>query len=449
MIVVTHLLKEVKGLYINRPQSILTLNTASLNFNCGTPLTNTFVVSVSSNVTCSKSFLWNLGTNNGWMYNNAPAPSSFTTPTNTITLTSANGNILPSNVSVTPIINGINYPVLTCTNSFAPFVSNAVVNGNLVLCVGNNSIYTISGLASGNIITWSSSNLQVATLSTGNQSQVTVNGISNGLTTITATITNQCGQVTTKSKIVNIGAPFLQNGIVTGLLWVKKTYNLPIPISFPTVLGATNYVWSIGPGEFGFPCPNAVATMPKFANGLQTFSTTTPTANIKTGTCTGTYKIYCNISNSCGSILAYDRDLELVAKGTSPCNPIVIQPNLKTFIINQNPVKNGKLYIQNNQLANIEIIEDTGGTTSNILNDELPCFIEYPQVYIPLPGTGKQITSTIEIQIYDMNGNKVYQKNVDKNQNNYELDIQHLKPSNYILYISQNGIGEKQIIIIE
>lgn len=180
---------------ISRPNPTFTLSPSSLTFVCGTPQTKTFTVSTTSSNSCSTSYNWNLGTNNGWLYNGSPAPASFSTTTSSITLTSASGNVLPSSVNVTPVLNSISYSQMSCTTSFSSFTSTASVNGNTVICPGGNSVYTISGLGTGNTVTWSSSNTAVATVSGGTQSQVTVNGVSQGLVNLIATITNPCGQL--------------------------------------------------------------------------------------------------------------------------------------------------------------------------------------------------------------------------------------------------------------
>ena len=416
-----------------------TLSSTPINsFSCGDSNPRTFTVTPANIPSGSiLTYQWNIGS--GWS-------GTATTSMNTITLTPLSGFTLPSAVSVTPKINGVSQSVLSSAPGRISFSSSATLSGNSIICTGNSSIYTINGLGAGNTVTWSSSKPLVASISGATQSQVSLNGLMNGVTNLTATITNQCGQVTTKSfNNITIGTPFLPNGVVAGSLWLR--YNFSAPVSFPPVISATSYNWTIGPGEDGFPCTVASNTLPKFANGLLTITTTTSNTLVYSRTCLGDFKIYCEISNSCGSVVAYDRDFTVGASGSSPCKiPTILT---KMFTLYQNPIKNGKLNIINNNIEIIDSFEDNGDTTSNIVVDDGPCFIEYPQVYIPLPGTGKQITSTIEIQIYDMNGNKVYQNNVDKNQNNFELDIQNLKPSSYILYISQNGVGEKQIIIVE
>lgn len=297
---------------ISRPNPTFTLSPTSLTFVCGTPQTKTFTVSTPNNNSCPTSYLWDLGANNGWLYNGSPAPASFSSSTSSITLTSANGNVLPSIVNVTPIVNGVNYSQMSCSTSFSSFTSNATVNGNIVICPGGNSVYTISGLGAGNTVTWSSSNTAVATISNATQSLVTVNGVSNGLVNLVATITNSCGQTVTKTKTLNIGVPVLPNannqfaGVVYGELWVRKNF-FPQTLSFPAILGANSYNWAITiDPDFPITCPSTGTIAAKFSsNNLQTISTTTPNASINFGNCLGQYIVTCTVTNQCGSTTAY------------------------------------------------------------------------------------------------------------------------------------------------
>lgn len=194
---------------ISRQVPTFTLTPSSLQFVCGTPQTKTFTVTSSSATTCPVVYSWNVGS--GWLYNGNPAPSSFNTTVPSITLASANPNVLPSSVTVTPILNGISYSSVTCTTSFTPFNSTASFPGTGVICIGGNYTYNIFNLGTNNTVVWSLSNSQFATLSNASQNQVRVNAIANGAVNLVATITNQCGQVSVLQKPLFMGVPLLTN----------------------------------------------------------------------------------------------------------------------------------------------------------------------------------------------------------------------------------------------
>ena len=93
------------------------------------------------------------------------------------------------------------------TVTLSPFTSTASITGSTAFCTfPTASNYTISAGA-GNTVTWSSSNTDVATVSAGTNSQVTVTTQSQGVFTLTALITNACGQTATKTLLINGGGP--------------------------------------------------------------------------------------------------------------------------------------------------------------------------------------------------------------------------------------------------
>jgi hypothetical protein len=194
---------------INRPNPTFTLAPGSVSFTCGTPQTRTFTVSTPNNISCSLSYTWNLGANNGWLLPNGnPAPANISTPTNTLTLTSANGNILPSNVSVTPVVNGVVYPVLTSNMNWTPFVNSASISGADVVCLGNTT-FNLLDLGQNNTVTWSINSAGVATISSSSQSNVTINATTSGAVEIIATINNPCQQTRIVRKNIWAGTPLV------------------------------------------------------------------------------------------------------------------------------------------------------------------------------------------------------------------------------------------------
>lgn len=426
---------SVKTVSILRPNPTFTLSPTALTFVCGTPQTKTFTVSTSNTLLCSTSYIWNLGANNGWLYNGLAAPATITTPTNSITLTSASGNVLPAPVNVTPNYGGSNLSTLTCTTSLPTFSSTASISGNAVTCIGSNSIYTLSNLGTGNTLTWSSSNTAIATVNSPTQSQVTMHGVANGTAILTATITNPCGQSVTKTFTINVGEPVVTS-VVGAYIWAKAG-GLNVPDSFPAVPSATSYNWVITVAASpDFPCAASVPKAKFVSNGLTTLTTTTPSATMNFGSCVQLYNLSCYAVNSCGSTLVYSKLIDVNVSGTSPC--AVTTP--VTSKIMQNPIKNGMIVIGTKEV-------DDSAPTSNIVAGDSPCYLDHlPYV---ASTSGKTANVPKDIRIYDMFGRQVYNKEVENSDQEITLSDANLRQGKYIVTITKNGIIEKHIIVVE
>ena len=139
-----------------------TLSPTSLNVSCGVQIAQTFTVTNVNNTSGTISYNWNLGTaNNGWLYNNSPAPQTFSTNTNSINLTRPANSAVLSNVSVTVILNGVAVSTRNCivtTNNPPTFI----VSGPDEICTSE--LYGIGGLPQGSSVTWSTSNQSVVSI---------------------------------------------------------------------------------------------------------------------------------------------------------------------------------------------------------------------------------------------------------------------------------------------
>lgn len=192
---------------ISRPNPTFTLSPTSFSFVCGTPKEQTFTVSTPNTISCSTQYLWSLGSGNGWLYNGSPAPENFITSTNSISLT-ASGNVIPSTVSVTPILKGNNLSKLNCNIVISPFTSTAIISGISSYCTFPTTATYLIDAGVGNTVAWSVSNPQVANISNPTNSQVTLTSkVSQGYFILSAVITNLCGQTTQKDLNIEIGAP--------------------------------------------------------------------------------------------------------------------------------------------------------------------------------------------------------------------------------------------------
>ena len=335
---------------------------------------------------------------------------------------------------------------MSCIVTRAAFINSATLSGNIVICPGGNGVYTISGLGAGNTVTWSSSNTAVATVSGGTQSQVTVNGLTNGAVNLIATVTNACGQVATPiTKAINIGAPFPLNGIDAKPIWIRASfYN--VDLTFNPILGTTSYYWTIEKdlSSDSFAC-GANKTDTKFSNNLTTLTTTTPTATLKIGSCTSNYVVTCTATNLCGSNVIYERYVTIGASGTSPCNT---NTTISKKIQIQNPIKNGVLVLKN--INNPILVEDDEVIISNILPGDDPC--EGPYLYDKSTLKKKNASSgpnQFKIEIYNLMGQNVFSNTFHTIDQEYNLKDINLKSGKYIVHINDGVTTQKEIIIIE
>ncbi len=198
---------DFNSITISRPNPTYTLDPPTLPIACGATPTQKFTVN-TTNSTCTATYVWSLGTNNGWQYNGTPAPATITTPTNTLTLTSAGGSTLPASVYVTPMLNGVSLPQLQCTTSLTPFTSSATISGVSSICTLQSLSYFTINAGANNSVTWSTSNTAFASVITQTNTQATVKALTPGLFYTKAIITNQCGQTVQKtSEPITIGTP--------------------------------------------------------------------------------------------------------------------------------------------------------------------------------------------------------------------------------------------------
>jgi hypothetical protein len=189
-----------------RPSIKLTsAGSTSLNIICGDLTSRTFTLENATSAGCITSYQWHMGSDNGWLYNNADAPDLITTTTNTLTLTPKCAQI-PKNVSVSA------YNGSTLLKTFAPVTVNLIspprlyeLTGPGELCQGASQTYQISNLTCDAAVTWSVypsgflteqriGNTLVLTNTSDIQIQVN----------LTASVTSTCGSAV-KQKTITTG----------------------------------------------------------------------------------------------------------------------------------------------------------------------------------------------------------------------------------------------------
>lgn len=163
---------------------------SSTTVSCNSTSPKTFTVNNVYNSPGTLSYDWEVGS--GWKYNGNPV-SNFTTTSNTIELTPF--LYPPSDVKVTTVLNSVSYPRLTSTVTLENYDPPSSITGDDVLCNVSTSTYAVDNLPSGSVIlSWSSSDENIATINPLNSYQASLTKKSVGSVTISAILENSCGQ---------------------------------------------------------------------------------------------------------------------------------------------------------------------------------------------------------------------------------------------------------------
>lgn len=312
--------------------------------------------------------------------------------------------------TVTNACNQPNTKSFLINTGSTTLVSNATISSPTNFCYGS-SAFTITGVLSGQNVTWSLSNTSIASLSGSSNSQTTLTTTGSGLQTIIATITNTCGQTATKSRTFWTGSP--------GFSILTTSSGIPYN-QFDLPLGS-----STGHPYWIFSCfsDDAVVTNYKITKNGQTFYK--PPVNGKliltadelgmVGGQTLSLKIV--PINNCGQIpKEVSRSVyrpTLCESGIGPgCNlarPVATEPNIYTVF--PNPSK-------------------------NIVNINLKNKTEY---------SNKELK--ISADLFDLFGNK--KSTIKINNNAATFSVSELNKGIYILKIYINNQIEIHKIVVE
>jgi hypothetical protein len=324
------------------------LSPTTINLACGATTAQTFTVNNIHN-TPNVNYTWNLGNNNGWLYNGSPAPSTISTgATNSISLVPDCGKAL-GNVTATATVGSTGYTTNASTISISqPGYS---ISGLSSICSGSSS-YSITGLLCNSSVVWTAPPSNIASLSslTGSPTTLTYNGTP-GDFTLTANVTS-CGVTTVVTLPVHGGAYSSSdytlgvNGSVSGYLpWCPgKSYGFAISNSG---LGATssNFAWTIPQGWTqnyisGYLC---VLNAPN--------STSPPTDNISV-----------SFTDGCGTTINKSMFLAYSSSACTPANNPCFEysPNPATSYLNVNVASSciGSTYIRK-----IELVQASTGNS--------------------------------------------------------------------------------------
>lgn len=204
---------QIFNIPIVRATPTFTLSPMSQGISCGTSVTQTYTVSMSAPApACTVSYRWDLGSNNGWKMGGVAAPTTPFSGSSSITLESLATNNHYGNVSVTPIINGVDQPTITSVTSFiAP--NFGLIGGSNSICTGTSSsfsVYPMPGYISS--IYWGLNsilpNYGATVVSVDNQyaSSTTLTKINSGVVDLSVSLTDACSQTYSRTRSgINVG----------------------------------------------------------------------------------------------------------------------------------------------------------------------------------------------------------------------------------------------------
>lgn len=370
-------------------QPFFNLSPTSTTVGCGSTSQYTFSVANVYNSPGTLTYVWSTS---GWS-------GTVNSSLSSVTLTPSSLTSLPSNVTVTPFLNGVAQPTRTCTVTRSPFSSSATISGNSALC--SSSTYSINGLLAGQSVTlWSLSNPSIATLSATSGNSTTLTKIGDGSVTLTATITNSCGQTTTKSLNLLLGTanpPGTISGPASVATGALVTY------SVASVPGATSYLWYL---------PYPYDTLTNFNYSGQrwqklTSSSSARTIQVYTGLGGISGLIQVMAVNGCGTSGA--RTLSVAHGGSGGGSPRMSNPDKSTGV---------KIY---------------PNPTTNIINVELDQSIK--------------TDSNIKAILYDSKGTEI--QLVEIINSTAKINVEDLPTGIYILSLNIDGKIESNKIYIE
>ncbi|WMI66848.1 T9SS type A sorting domain-containing protein [Aestuariibaculum sp. YM273] len=279
---------------IKIPTPEFNLQPTSVSFGCGSISSRAFTAVNVYNSPGAVSYNWNVGT--GWKQNGTPVNGTFTTTTNSITLEPVSGSVLPSNVTMTATLNGVVYPPKTTTISRSAMSQTiTAISGPSTICSGNtNYNFGTENVLPGQTVTWSLSNSSVASLSNTSNTGVTLNLIGSGEVTLTATISNDCGQSYSKTKKIFGGSPPFFNvarGTAQSETCDTKYHYVPFTIAnkSPLLTYSIN-VYGNNSGSFAYFTNDGFVL--EFTDTYNDWATFTVTASNSCGSRTVLHEVY-------------------------------------------------------------------------------------------------------------------------------------------------------------
>jgi hypothetical protein len=291
------------------------------------------------------------------------------------------------------------------------------ISGDDLFCSTSNS-YSISGLPSGAIVSWSTSNSSIASPNSPSSTTTTLSKAANGTINLYATVNNGCGST----------ASIVKNDIVVGNS-VAGYYN----VSSNTFV--QNGVSLINGGGSAF--------VPKNNSVLYSIQLTNPTISSPSWSVSGTYSTYYSGSNYLNLYMvapstSYSANNATdTIGGSGPCGTISKSFNFQVvangssfmMVASPNPTKN-----------NINVTVEETGTESK---EETIASMRRKSASGP--------ENTTKMELYDFNTSTLVKKWVfnEKNHKQYSLNILGVAPGIYLLKMTRDGKTMNTKVIVQ
>ena len=381
------------------PPPSFTFTPTSLSLACGDTAARTFTVT-PSNIPAGAVVTYN------W---SAPGWTQVGSTTNPRSYQPTSGSVLPSPITVTPIINGVAQPTKTCTVTRQAFASNSVISGANNLCTS--ATYT-SNIVGATTFSWAiTQGADKVTLAGNGTPSVTLTALPNasGMVTLSLTAGNACGSVT-RTKSIQIGATSITTNNMVGpiAVYYNEIHNYYYAGQVPNSPSST-YNWFIYNGindGVGPECGGQILSGQGSRN-----------INLETG---------CNTGFLIVEITAKNCEIEetafLYVDVSNPFARLAATTSTSTITTFPNPMT---------ESSNLQVDVIKTGTTDTI-ND-----------FSKIKVAPKAIDN--QVKVYDFYGNLKYSTNFKSDK--MSLNNLNLKSGKYILNVTTNS-GEQLKTVI-
>ncbi|WP_310560223.1 T9SS type A sorting domain-containing protein [Flavobacterium sp.] len=388
------------------PPPSFTLSPSSLSLACGDTAARTFTVT-GTNIPAGviPTYQWSAP---GWTQVGSTATSRTFVPTS--------GSILPSPISVTPILNGIAQPTKTCTVTRQAFTTVGSITGSDVICTSAQYCASVAGATT---FAWAvTSGANLVSLTGNGTSCATLTKLPNasGQITLSLTAGDSCGRSITRTKSINVGTNIISTGLVSGAPAVNFNETLNYTYSGAALSDPNiNYYWFIYGGLNDGP------------NGLEL-----PAGGAYIVSGQGTSSIALETGSNLGTIV-----VEVTATTSTACN---LRDTAFLFVNVSNPLARSSsltsastITVFPNPLTNLSTLEVTVNT---IQQNDLGKY------------NTKLFSKTIDnqVKIYDFNGDLKHSATFKSDV--MSLNNLNLKQGTYVLNVTTNAGEQLRTILL-
>ncbi len=249
------------------------LSPTSVTIPCGSTNPVTFSCNANTDIGAF-SYKWNVGS--GWSKDGNPVSGTITTTASTLTLTPTSATVLPSGVSV-----DITWNTAYSFTRYCEVKRQAFDNSNLLQITGSNTTvctfpsalsYSVNS-AAGDSVSWTTSDSSIGELQNSTGSSVSILMKRQGEITLTAVVTNSCGQNKTVSRKIWAGTPLVYMPNVScgnpyDSVCFNSNYNVQVGQYSTIVVDALGFDNTANPNtDFEWEKVNGPFTFVSYGNG--------------------------------------------------------------------------------------------------------------------------------------------------------------------------------------